>query len=105
MGENSVIVAQVGISGSTAIGKNAVIAGQAGIGGHLNVGDNVTVGPRAGVTKSVNSGEIVSGMPEMPHRLWLRVSALLPQLPQINKRLLKIEKILINLKKSKKEIK
>lgn len=105
VGENSVIVAQVGVSGSTTIGKNAVIAGQAGIGGHLNVGDNVTIGPRAGVTRSIDSGKVVSGMPEMPHRLWLRVSALLPQLPQINKRLLKIEKILTNLKKSTKEIK
>ncbi len=99
VGENSVLVAQVGISGSTSIGKNAVLAGKAGVGGHLQLGDNVTVGPKAGITRSVKSDEVVSGMPEMSHKLWLRVHTLLPKLPQINKRLLKIEKFLDNISK------
>jgi UDP-3-O-[3-hydroxymyristoyl] glucosamine N-acyltransferase len=93
VGENTVLVAQVGISGSVTIGKNAILAGQAGIAGHLTLGDHVTVGPQTGVGKSVPDGQIVSaGIPEMPHRLWLRVVRTIPKLPDISKRLLGLEK-------------
>lgn len=87
VGENTVLVAQVGISGSVTIGKHGVLAGQAGVSGHLTIGDNVTVGPQAGLVKSVPDGETVSGSPEMPHRLWLRVYRILPKLPEIKKSL------------------
>lgn len=93
VGENTVLVAQVGISGSVTIGKNAIIAGQAGVAGHLTIGDHATVGPQTGVGKSVPDGQIVSaGIPEMPHRLWLRVVRTIPKLPDISKRLLGLEK-------------
>jgi len=93
VGENTVLVAQVGISGSVTIGKNAILAGQAGVAGHLTIGDNATVGPQTGVGKPVADGQIVSaGIPEMPHRVWLRVVRTIPKLPDISKRLLKLEK-------------
>ncbi len=92
VGENTVMVAQTAIAGSTTVGKHVTIAGKAGVGGHIHVGDNVMIGGRAGVTKSVAAGEIVSGFPEMPHRLWLRVKRLLPQLPGLKKQLSEIEK-------------
>jgi UDP-3-O-[3-hydroxymyristoyl] glucosamine N-acyltransferase len=93
VGENTVLVAQVGISGSVKIGKNAVLAGQAGIAGHLTIGDGAIVGPKTGVGKSVPEGQIVSsGIPEMPHRLWLRVQRFIPKLPELSKRLSGLEK-------------
>ena len=93
VGENTVLVAQVGISGSVTIGKNAILAGQAGVAGHLTIGDHATVGPKTGVGKPVPDGAIVSaGIPEMPHRLWLRVVRTIPRLPDISKRLLGLEK-------------
>lgn len=92
VGENSVLVAQVGISGSVTIGKNTILAGQAGVGEHLTIGDNVTVGGQAGVAKSVSGDEIVSGSPAIPHRLWLRVQKILPKLPELKKKLEEIEK-------------
>ncbi len=93
VGENTVLVAQVGISGSVTIGKNAILAGQAGIAGHLTIGNGATVGPKTGVGKPVPDGQIVSaGIPEMPHRLWLRVVRTIPQLPQLVKRLAALEK-------------
>ena len=101
VGENSVIIAQVGIAGSTTIGKNAVIAGQAGISGHITIGNNVTIGPKAGIAKSLSSDEVVSGSPGMPHRLWLRVQKLIPQLPDFKKKLMKIEKRLNDIEKNK----
>ena len=93
VGENTVLVAQVGISGSVTIGKNAILAGQAGIAGHLTIGDGATVGPQTGVGKSVPDGQIVSsGIPQMPHRLWLRVQRFIPKLPEFSKRLTGLEK-------------
>src|SRR5690606_39289478 len=53
IGENTVIAAQSGISGSTEIGKNCVIAGKAGIVGHLKIADHTTSGANTGISKSV----------------------------------------------------
>jgi len=92
VGENTLIVGQVGIAGSAKIGKNVILAGQAGIAGHITIGDGVTVGPQAGVTRSVANGEVVSGTPEMPHRLWLRVSQIIHNLPELKKRIADLEK-------------
>lgn len=93
VGENTILVAQVGISGSVTIGKNAILAGQAGVAGHLTIGDGATVGPQTGVGKSVPDGQIVSsGIPQMPHRLWLRVQRFIPKLPEFNKTLAGLEK-------------
>ena len=92
VGENTVIVAQTGIAGSTTIGKHVTIAGKVAVRGHIHVGDDVMIGALAGVTKSVAAGEIVSGYPHMAHPLWLRVSRLLPKLPELKKQLSKIDK-------------
>ncbi len=92
VGENTLIVAQVGIAGSATIGKSAILAGQAGIAGHISVGDYATVGPQAGVTRSVSNGNVVSGTPEMPHKLWLRVSQIIPRLPELKKKIADLEK-------------
>ncbi|KPA15933.1 UDP-3-O-acylglucosamine N-acyltransferase [Candidatus Magnetomorum sp. HK-1] len=94
VGENSVLVAQAGIAGSTTLGKHCVIAGQAGIGGHLVLGNHVTIGPKAGVAQSVEDHQIVSGNIAMPHKLWLRVQALLPKLPDFKKQLIRLEKLI-----------
>lgn len=87
IGANTVIAGQAGIAGSTTIGKNVILAGQSGIAGHLELGDRVTVGPKAGVTRSIKAGLTMSGIPEMPHKLWLRVQQIIPQLPEIKKKL------------------
>lgn len=92
VGENTIIVAQVGISGSVVIGKHVVLAGQAGVAGHLVIEDNAIVGPRAGIVKSVAPGDVLSGTPAMPHKLWLRVHRVLPMLPDLKKRIEKLEK-------------
>lgn len=92
VGEDSLIVAQVGISGSVHIGKKVVLAGGAGISGHVEIGDGAIVGPRAGIAKSVPAGDIVSGAPAMPHRQWLRVHRVFPELPELKKQIRQLEK-------------
>jgi UDP-3-O-[3-hydroxymyristoyl] glucosamine N-acyltransferase len=100
IGEDSVIVAQVGIAGSTTIGHHAILAGQAGISGHLTIGNHVTVGPMTGVGKPVSDGEVVSsGSPSMPHRTWLRVQRVIPTLPDMKKKIADLEKKIADLEK------
>ncbi|MBF0258109.1 MAG: UDP-3-O-(3-hydroxymyristoyl)glucosamine N-acyltransferase [Desulfamplus sp.] len=92
IGEHSLIVAQVGIAGSSIIGKRVILAGKAGVSGHLTVGDGAIVGPGAGVLSDVKPGDIVSGIPGMPHKVWLKVASILPTLPEIRKRLFSLER-------------
>jgi UDP-3-O-[3-hydroxymyristoyl] glucosamine N-acyltransferase len=92
VGENTLLVGQVGISGSVTIGKNAILAGQAGIAGHLTIGNRAIIGPQAGVAKSVPDGETVSGSSAIPHRQWLRMQTVLPKLPELAKKLSEIER-------------
>ena len=103
VGKNSIIVAQVGISGSVTIGENAILLGQAGVIGHLTIGDNVTVGAQSGVAKSIKDDEVVSGSPAISHRLNLKVYNMIPRLPELNKRLIKIEKKLKRIEDAKKD--
>jgi len=92
VGEDTLLVAQVGIAGSTQVGNHVIIAGKAGISGHISIGDNTIVGPAAGVVKSVGEGEVVSGTPAMPHKLWLRLMSLMPKLPELKRTVSQLEK-------------
>ncbi|MBU2234281.1 MAG: UDP-3-O-(3-hydroxymyristoyl)glucosamine N-acyltransferase, partial [Proteobacteria bacterium] len=83
IGEYSVIVAQVGISGSTQLGKGVVVGGQAGLVGHIRLGDHVMVAARSGVHKDIPPLQVVAGTPHMPHREWLKLEACLPKLPEM----------------------
>ncbi|MBW7998184.1 MAG: UDP-3-O-(3-hydroxymyristoyl)glucosamine N-acyltransferase [Candidatus Glassbacteria bacterium] len=85
IGDNSMVIAQVGISGSTKIGSSVIMAGQAGIGGHLTIGDRVKIGAQAGVTKSAPEASEISGYPARPHAESLRVQASLSRVPKLLK--------------------
>ena len=85
IGENSVITAQVGISGSTKLGRSVVIGGQAGLVGHINIGDHVMIGAKSGVHENVPAHQAVSGLPHLPHKKWLRVVSCLSRLPEMRK--------------------
>ena len=92
VGQNGFIVSQVGISGSTHVGDNCTFAGQVGIAGHLHIGDNVTIGPKSGVAKNIPSNVVVGGMPAVDQRTYMRTLALMPQFPELFKRLSRLEK-------------
>jgi UDP-3-O-[3-hydroxymyristoyl] glucosamine N-acyltransferase len=87
VGENSLLIAQVGISGSAVIGRNVILAGQAGVAGHITVGDGVMVGGKSGVAKSIPAGQIVSGNPTMPHQTYLRTRMLIQRLPEMQRQM------------------
>ncbi|HEX5520604.1 MAG TPA: UDP-3-O-(3-hydroxymyristoyl)glucosamine N-acyltransferase [Longimicrobiaceae bacterium] len=94
IGEKVLIVAQVGVSGSTVIGDGAVLGGQAGFAGHITIGAGAKVAAQAGVISDVAPGETVSGYPARPHREALRASAALFRLPKLMARLERLERAL-----------
>jgi UDP-3-O-[3-hydroxymyristoyl] glucosamine N-acyltransferase len=91
IGENSIIVAQVGISGSTRLGKGVVLAGQVGLVGHIEVGDLAMVGAQSGVAKSIEGGKAYFGSPARPMMEAKRIEAALRNLPELMKRVSALE--------------
>jgi UDP-3-O-[3-hydroxymyristoyl] glucosamine N-acyltransferase len=97
VGDYSLLVAQVGISGSTKLGKGVVLAGQVGVTGHIELGDGVQVGAQSGVNHSIPAGQTVSGSPARPQREWLQQMGHMPKLPEIYRRLKQLEQRVIEL--------
>jgi UDP-3-O-[3-hydroxymyristoyl] glucosamine N-acyltransferase len=91
IGENSVLVAQVGISGSTRLGKEVTFAGQSGAVGHIDIGDGVIVGAKSAVTHDLPAGAFVIGHPAIEAGLWKRAVAVFSRLPEMRRRLLRLE--------------
>ena len=87
IGRLCLLMAQVGISGSTHIEDGCIIAGQAGIAGHLTIGARSRIGGQAGVFGSVPAGETWSGYPARPHKESLRAHAALFKLSGLMRRL------------------
>jgi UDP-3-O-[3-hydroxymyristoyl] glucosamine N-acyltransferase len=83
VGRHCIIVAEVGIAGSTHLEDYVTLGGQVGVAGHLTLEKGAMVGAQSGVSRNVKSKEVVSGYPAMPHGAWKRLSVLLSRLPQL----------------------
>ena len=92
IGEDSILCAQAGISGSTKIGSNVTLAGQVGVVDHVEIGDNVIVGAQAGVTHNLPGNQGYVGSPALPHREFLRSNAVFPKLPEMRRTLVDMAK-------------
>ena len=92
IGEDCMIVSQVGIAGSSKIGNHVTLAGQVGVVGHVTIGDNVIVGAQGGVPGSLAGNAYYSGSPAMPHKEWLKTMGTLPKLPEMRKKMNEYEK-------------
>lgn len=92
VGENTVIAAQTGISGSTRIGKNCMIGGQVGIIGHLNIADGVMIAAQSGIGKSITeTGSVHEGSPAFQYRDFQRSYIHFRRFDKIVKRINDIE--------------
>lgn len=80
IGEGSIIVSQVGLSGSTILGKGVVMGGQSATAGHLKIGDRAMLAARSGVTKSLEGGKVYGGFPAVEIKLWRKMQAALMHL-------------------------
>jgi UDP-3-O-[3-hydroxymyristoyl] glucosamine N-acyltransferase len=84
--ENCILVAQVGVGGSTEVGRGASLAGQAGAVGHIKIGEGAVVAAQAGAVKDVPPDTVVSGYPAREHNQAKRIYASLVRLPELLKR-------------------
>jgi UDP-3-O-[3-hydroxymyristoyl] glucosamine N-acyltransferase len=91
IGEDSLICAQVGLAGSTKVGNRVILAGQVGAAGHLTIGDDAIATPQTGIPNSVEPGKIISGSPAVDHRVWLKSSAVIARLPEMQKTVRKLD--------------
>jgi UDP-3-O-[3-hydroxymyristoyl] glucosamine N-acyltransferase len=95
IGENTVIAAQTGISGSAVIGRDVAFGGQAGLGDHCQIEDGAIIGGQAGILpgKIVRNGQIVWGTPARPLNKFKEQFAWFSRLPELAKRLQNLEKL------------
>jgi UDP-3-O-[3-hydroxymyristoyl] glucosamine N-acyltransferase len=99
IGENTVVCAQTGISGSTKVGKDCMFAGQVGLTGHLEIADDVKVAAQSGISSSIRTqGEIVLGSPGFNIRNARKSIAIYRNLPSLREKILSLEKELEELK-------
>jgi UDP-3-O-[3-hydroxymyristoyl] glucosamine N-acyltransferase len=83
IGRRCLLMAGVGVAGSTRIGDGVVLAGQVGVAGHLTVGDGVRAAAQAGISGDIPAGATVTGFPARPNREFLRSQAVLYRLVPI----------------------
>jgi UDP-3-O-[3-hydroxymyristoyl] glucosamine N-acyltransferase len=92
IGENTVIAAQTGVSGSTKVGKNCIIGGQVGIVGHIHIADGTRINAQSGLSKSVNiSYTALNGTPAFDYKSSLKSQAIFRNLPDLQHRIQKLE--------------
>ena len=92
IGENTVIAAQVGISGSTKIGKGVMMGGQSGTIGHIVIADGIKIAARTGITKDFKeAGITLSGYPAREQSAFLRAQVAQKNLPALEKRVKELE--------------
>jgi len=97
IGENTVIAAQTGISGSTKIGKNCIIAGQVGFAGHIHIADGTKISAQSGITKTVKEkNSLLGGTPAFNLRHYNRSAVHLRHFDEFVKRISDLEKKIKN---------
>ena len=91
IGKHSVIVSQVGISGSRRIGNYVTLAGQVGLVGHIEIGDQAIVAAKSGVSKSIPAKEMWWGFPAKPVKEQKELLAYISRLPKLVERVKRLE--------------
>lgn len=92
LGPGCLVAAQAGLAGSTKVGARVMMGGQAGIAGHLVIGDGARLGARSAVHRDVPAGAVQAGYPALDAQLFRRLIAALPKVPDMLRRLRRIER-------------
>jgi UDP-3-O-[3-hydroxymyristoyl] glucosamine N-acyltransferase len=92
VGENSLIVSQVGIAGSTTLGRNVVLGGQVAVIDHVTLGDGVMAAARSGIHNSQKAGAQLGGAPAIPIKQFVRAATQFGKLPEMGRDIRKLKK-------------
>lgn len=95
VGEGALLAAQVGLAGSTKLEAGVRLGGQVGTAGHLTVGKNTMVAAQSGIPNNVPANTIIGGYPAVAISAWRRYSAALPKLPELLRRVRRLERALL----------
>jgi UDP-3-O-[3-hydroxymyristoyl] glucosamine N-acyltransferase len=99
IGENTVVAAQTGISGSAKVGENSIIGGQVGIVGHITLAKGTQVQAKSGISRSIDiEGKKWAGAPATSYTDHMRSQVVLNRLPDLEKKIEELEKIVATLK-------
>ena len=101
IGSHTVMAAQVAVAGSTKIGEWCVMGGQAGISGHCTIGPRTTIGPQCGTLGSRKGGETLLGSPALDAKEFMKISAYMRRLPELDKKVKELTKEIEALKNNK----
>lgn len=93
VGENCLLVSQVGISGSTVLGRNVVMGGQSATAGHVRIADQTMIAARAAIHSNTSKGAVLGGTPAIPAKQWAKCCAVYNRLPEMQRQLRKNSKI------------
>jgi UDP-3-O-[3-hydroxymyristoyl] glucosamine N-acyltransferase len=91
VGAGALLAAQVGLSGSTKLEAGVRMGGQVGAAGHLTVGKNTQVAAQSGIPHDVPADSVIGGYPAVDILSWRRYSAALPKLPDLIRRVRRLE--------------
>lgn len=94
VGEGALLAAQVGLAGSTKLEAGVRMGGQVGAAGHLTVGKNTMVAAQSGIPHDVPANSTIGGYPAVDILSWRRYSAALPKLPELLRRVRRLEQAL-----------
>jgi UDP-3-O-[3-hydroxymyristoyl] glucosamine N-acyltransferase len=92
VGQNCALAAQVGMAGGVKVGNRVILAGQVGIANQAKIGDGAIATAKAGIHNDVEPGAIVSGIPAVPHKLFLKASAVYNRLPEMYQTLKQLQR-------------
>jgi UDP-3-O-[3-hydroxymyristoyl] glucosamine N-acyltransferase len=86
------MAAQVGLAGGVKVGNRVILAGQAGIANQAKIGDGAIATAKAGIHNDVEPGAIVTGVPAIPHKLFLKAAAVYNRLPEMYQTLKQLQR-------------
>lgn len=92
IGQNCAIASQAGLAGGVKVGNRVILAGQVGVANQAVIGDGAIATAKAGIHNDIEPGAIVTGIPALPHKLFLKVAAIQRKLPEIYQSLKQIQK-------------
>jgi len=100
VGDNTVMAAQTGISGSTKIGKNCMFGGQVGLAGHIKIANGTKIGAQGGILSNIKEeNTAIIGSPAIDVRQFMKSSIIFRKLPEMSSKIDSLEKELESLKK------
>jgi UDP-3-O-[3-hydroxymyristoyl] glucosamine N-acyltransferase len=100
-GPHCVIAGQAGMAGSAVLGAGVVLGGQCAVRDHVTLGDGAMLAACSGAAENVDPKNIVSGVPALPHRQFLREQAALRRLPDLVAQFRKLQEEVAELRKAK----